>query len=73
MAILLLHEDHDPQSPFQQSERLNDALKAQHKTVAFVELKGADHELTSEPTRLTALTAVLGFLARSIPAGANAP
>jgi len=68
--ILLLHEDHDPQFPFQQSQSLNGALKAQHKRVEFVELKGADHELGSETTRLTALTAMLDFLARSIPPGA---
>jgi dienelactone hydrolase len=69
IPILLLHEEHDPQSPFQQSERLRDALKAQHKAVTFAALKGADHDLMSEETRLTALTAMLDFLAQSIPAG----
>jgi dipeptidyl aminopeptidase/acylaminoacyl peptidase len=73
IPILLLHEDRDPQSPVQQSRSLNDALKAQHKSVELVELKGADHELMSEATRLTALTAMVDFLARSIPPGRNAP
>ena len=73
IPILLLHEDHDPQSPFQQSQSLKDALKAQHRSVAFVELKGDDHELMSETTRLTALTAMLDFLARSIPPNPTTP
>lgn len=73
IPILLLHEDHDPQSPFQQSERLNDALRAQHKSVEFVALQGTDHELMSDATRLTALTAMIGFLAQSIPAGPRLP
>ncbi len=70
IPILLLHEDRDPQSPAQQSENLKNALQAQHKTVEFVDLKGDDHALMSETTRLAALTAMLDFLARSIPAGA---
>jgi len=69
IPILLLHEDRDPQSPVQQSQSLKDALKAQHKSVEFVDLKGDDHELMSETTRLTALTAMVDFLARSIPPG----
>jgi dipeptidyl aminopeptidase/acylaminoacyl peptidase len=73
IPILLLHEDRDPQSPFQQSQGLNDALKAAHKSVAFVDLKGADHQLMSEPVRLTALTAMLDFLATTIPPDQSVP
>ncbi len=68
VPILLLHEDHDPQAPFQESEHLRDALMAQHKPVTFVVLKGDDHELMSEATRLTTLQAMLDFLAKSLPA-----
>jgi dipeptidyl aminopeptidase/acylaminoacyl peptidase len=73
MPILLLHEDHDPQIPFQQSQGLDDALKARHKAVELVTLKGADHGLMSEESRLTALTSMLEFLAKSIPPGSGAP
>jgi dipeptidyl aminopeptidase/acylaminoacyl peptidase len=73
IPILLLHEDHDPQSPFHQSQSLDDALSAQHKSVEFVGLQGDDHELMSDTTRLTALRTMLDFLAKSIPAGANTP
>ncbi len=73
IPLLLLHEDRDPQSPIQQSQSLTEALKSHRKSVEFVELKGADHDLMLEPTRLTALTAMLDFLARSIPAGPGSP
>jgi dipeptidyl aminopeptidase/acylaminoacyl peptidase len=73
IPILLLHEDHDPQSPFQQSERLNDALRAQHKSVEFVALQGTDHELMSDATRLTALTAMIGFLGSVVKIATGIP
>jgi dipeptidyl aminopeptidase/acylaminoacyl peptidase len=73
IPILLLHEDRDPQSPFQQSQSLDHALKVQYKSVEFVALKGDDHDLMSETTRLAALKAMLDFLARSIPAGPGSP
>jgi len=66
--VLLVHEIDDRIAPVRQSQAMRDALQGAGKSVDYVEIKGADHALTSEASRNAALTAVIAFLAKANPA-----
>ncbi len=60
--ILLIHGRDDTVVPIEQSQRMNDALKAAKKPVEFVILPSEDHWLSREETRLQMLQATVKFL-----------
>lgn len=60
--VLLIHGVEDKRVPFSQSEQMNKALKKAKKDVTFVELKGEDHFLSKDTTRLTALEEMVKFV-----------
>ncbi|NBW10660.1 MAG: S9 family peptidase [Caulobacteraceae bacterium] len=60
--ILLLHGRDDTVVPFNQSQKLADALRAAGKHVEFVQLNGEDHWLSRAETRTRMLTETLRFL-----------
>jgi len=60
--VLLIHGRDDTVVPFEQSERMYDALRNAHKEVALVQLKHEDHWLSRSETRLQMLQASVAFL-----------
>jgi len=65
--ILLIHGRDDTVVPFDQSQRMVDALTAVHKPVQFVILKNEDHWLSRTETRAEMLEATVKFLAENNP------
>jgi len=61
-AVLLIHGRDDTVVPFEQSERMYDALRKAHKDCALVPLKHEDHWLSRGETRLQMLQASVAFL-----------
>ncbi len=53
--VLLIHGADDTVVPYNQSARMEDALRAAGKSVTLVKLKAEDHWLSSSETRLQAL------------------
>lgn len=67
--LLLIHGRDDTVVPFDQSERMERAMRASNKPVAFVKLSGEDHWLSGGKTRLEMLKAAGAFVDGHI--GAN--
>jgi len=64
--VLLMHGRDDSVVPISQSRRMEDALDDAGKDVTYIEMRGADHWLTSRQTRLDVLGALESFLAEHI-------
>jgi dipeptidyl aminopeptidase/acylaminoacyl peptidase len=65
--ILLFHGKDDTVVPYEQSDRMADALKRAGKHVDFVTLKHEDHWLSRSETRLQMLEATVAFLKANNP------
>jgi dipeptidyl aminopeptidase/acylaminoacyl peptidase len=65
--ILLIHGKDDTVVPYEQSDRMADALKHAGKRVDFVTLKHEDHWLSRSETRLQMLEATVAFLKANNP------
>lgn len=65
--ILLIHGDTDTTVPIQQSQEMERNLRAAGKPVELVVLKGDDHYLSLEATRLQMLEASVGFVMKNNP------
>lgn len=62
VPVLLIHGRDDTVVPFEQSERMRDALRRAKKNVEFVQLKREDHWLSRSETRLQMLQTSVAFL-----------
>ena len=67
--VLVIHGRDDTVVPFEQSQRMVDALNAEHKPVQFVILKNEDHWLSRAETRAEMLEATVKFLEANNPPG----
>ena len=67
--ILLIHGREDTVVSFDQSQKMADALNAAKKPVQVVVLKGDDHWLSREDTRLQMLQETVRFLEANNPPG----
>jgi dipeptidyl aminopeptidase/acylaminoacyl peptidase len=65
--VLLIGASGDKTVPPAQDERLHDALRAAGKDVQVATYRGDDHALTTQEGRLSVLTAVMDFLAKTNP------
>jgi dipeptidyl aminopeptidase/acylaminoacyl peptidase len=65
--ILLIHGKDDTVVPFDQSQKMEAALKAANKPVEFVVLPNEDHWLSREATRQQMLQATVTFLEKNNP------
>ena len=61
VPILLIHGSDDTIVPMQQSDDMNDALRAAGKPVTYVKLKSEDHWLSRSETREQMLEAMVNF------------
>lgn len=64
--VLLIHGKDDLVVPIDQSKRMKNALERAGKEVEYIELKGEDHWLSSESTRLEMLQASGAFLQKHL-------
>ena len=60
--VMLIHGRDDTVVPIDQSKRMRKALERAGKPVEFVELKGEDHWLSREETRLAMLRSAVSFV-----------
>ena len=60
--VLLIHGRDDTVVPIDQSKRMRRALERANKPVEFVELKGEDHWLSREETRMAMLRSAVSFV-----------
>ena len=60
--VLLIHGRDDTVVPIDQSKRMRKALERAGKPVEFVELKGEDHWLSREETRMAMLRSAVSFV-----------
>ena len=60
--VLLVHGKKDTVVPIDQSKVMHKALKRADKDVTFVQLKGEDHWLSQEETRVETLKAIAEFI-----------
>ena len=67
--VLVIHGRDDTVVPFEQSQRMVDALNAAHKPVQFIILKNEDHWLSRPETRAEMLGATVKFLEANNPPG----
>lgn len=65
--ILLIHGHDDTVVPFQQSEKMADALKDAHKPYEMVDLGSEDHWLSRSETREKMLEAAMAFIEKHNP------
>ncbi|HEX7710525.1 MAG TPA: prolyl oligopeptidase family serine peptidase [Sphingomonadaceae bacterium] len=65
--ILLIHGRDDTVVPFQQSEKMADALKDAHKPYELVDLGSEDHWLSRSETREKMLEAAMAFIEKHNP------
>jgi dipeptidyl aminopeptidase/acylaminoacyl peptidase len=65
--ILLIHGKDDTRVPIGQSETMVSALKHAGKPFEYVIMKGEDHFLSREETRITMLKAAVDFVKRNNP------
>jgi dipeptidyl aminopeptidase/acylaminoacyl peptidase len=65
--VLLIHATDDTVVPIEQSQSMASALKHAGKTVELVKLKGDDHWLSREDTRVEMLKAAVGFVTAHNP------
>lgn len=68
VPVMLIHGDKDTAVPASQSRRMRDALQKAGKAVDYSELKGCDHDLTTDTCRLQTAEAVVAFLGKYNPA-----
>ena len=66
--VLLIHGRDDVVVPVEQSRKMDRELRQAGKPVEYVELKGEDHWLSREETRLAMLKASVGFVEKHNPA-----
>ena len=64
--VLLMHGGEDSVVPVAQSRRFDEAMEDARQPVEFVEMRNADHWLTSQATRLEVLTRLEAFFAEHI-------
>lgn len=69
VPVLLIHGTDDTVVPFEQSRRMNDAMKEAGKPVTFVTLKSEDHWLSRSETRQQMLQETVKFLEANNPPG----
>lgn len=69
VPVLLIHGKDDTVVPFDQSQKMERALKALNRPVEFVVLKAEDHWLSKSETRLEMLTRSVKFLETCNPPG----
>jgi len=67
VPVLVIHGRDDSVVPYDQSERMVDAMRRAHKQVEFVTLQKEDHWLSRSETRLQTLREVVGFLRANNP------
>ncbi|MBN1905788.1 MAG: S9 family peptidase [Deltaproteobacteria bacterium] len=67
IPIMLIHGRDDTVVPYDQSEKMAEALKDANKTVEFVTLKNEDHWLSRSETRLQMLDETIRFLKKYNP------
>ena len=67
VPIMLIHGSDDTVVPFDQSQRMADALQRLHKPFQMVKLKSEDHWLSRGQTRVQMLEALSEFLKTNIP------
>jgi len=60
--VLLIHGEKDTVVHIEQSKVMDKALRRAKKDVEFVKLKGEDHWLTQEETRIETLRALAAFI-----------
>ena len=60
--VLLIHGKEDTVVNIEQSKVMNSALRKADKDVTFIQLKGEDHWLTQEETRIKTLRALAEFI-----------
>jgi dipeptidyl aminopeptidase/acylaminoacyl peptidase len=60
--VLLIHGRDDTVVPYEQSQRMYDALQSHHKDVQLVTLQKEDHWLSRSDTRMQMLEATVAFL-----------
>lgn len=60
--VLLIHGEKDTRVHIDQSTRMNRALRKAGKDVTFIKLKGEDHWLTKEESRIETLRAAAEFI-----------
>lgn len=65
--ILLIHGEDDTVVPIVQSAIMESALKSADKPVEFIRMKGEDHWLSNESTRIEMLTHALDFVKKHNP------
>jgi dipeptidyl aminopeptidase/acylaminoacyl peptidase len=65
--ILLIHGEKDTVVPPAQSAAMAKALQAAGKPVEYLELKGEDHWLSKDDTRLAMLKAAVAFVEKHNP------
>lgn len=65
--ILLIHGKDDTIVPISQSQTMASALKHANKQFEFMVMKGEDHHLSREETRITMLKAAVDFVKRYNP------
>lgn len=65
--VLLIHGRDDTVVPIDQSKRMRKALERADKPVEFVELKGEDHWLSREETRVAMLRSAVSFVEKYNP------
>jgi len=70
--ILLIHGEDDTVVPIAQSGIMQGALESADRPVEFIRMKGEDHWLSSEATRIEMLTHALAFVKKHNPPGATA-
>ncbi len=66
--ILLIHGTDDTVVSIDQSQRMEQALKAANKSVEFITYKGQDHWETIESTRIAMMKATVDFIQKYNPA-----
>lgn len=64
--VLLIHGRDDTVVPFQQSQKMERALRDAGKPVTLVEVPGEDHSMSRGPTRIFMLTELGKFLAQHL-------
>ena len=60
--VLLIHGEKDTVVHIEQSKVMDKALRKAKKDVEFIKLKGEDHWLTQEETRIETLRALAAFI-----------
>jgi len=67
--VLLIHGEDDTVVPINQSGIMESALESADKPVEFIRMKGEDHWLSTEGTRIEMLTHALTFVKKHNPPG----